>query len=640
MSAEVAELRERLRYDTPFWAGGVQRDREGRWCNPGPQSWKGAARIVNKRAQLVPLIASPWQLELDELLEAQRRAGLPMRGIVLKARQLGMSTWIEAKIGQRLTQIAYQRGVVVAHDVKTAGSIFQMTEIMHAHLPTEEELGLGFSIKPDVIAASFSPNGRKFMEFGERSRRLREQGRTGSSVLDIDTAQSPESGRGQTRHLVHLSEVAKWPDTATSGTKSKMVSVLNSVPYEPETLVVLESTANGLNHFYRRWMSAVEGQDDPDTGETYATLFVPWWRDPAYALPFATDDERARFISSIGTGPYGEDEGDLVELYGCSPEQLRWRRMQIRTQHEDNVQLFKQENPASPEEAFIGSGRTVFSGVLISRAIKAAEDAPAPVQGTLRGAEFVERRTRAGTVMLPQRVEWVPLEDAAHEDPLLDVWEHPVTLEGQLGLPEAERKPAGAYVISVDVAEGASNTFTDGDFSVIQVFDHRSRMQVAVHESRIDIHQLPMWVLLVAIYYNRGWLAVEVNSMGLAVNDPIGKDFRYPRLYRRQRADSTLATPETKTGWETTRRTKPMIEASFGGAMQEGTHGLRHPRTARQLSTYVVDDNGRHGAQDGEHDDLLMAAMIAHRVMDVLVPPRDKRGGRLERHVYDDLTGY
>src|SRR6266498_2923918 len=146
---------------------------------------------------------------------------------------------------------------------------------------------------------------------------------------------SPEAGRGQTRQLVHLSEVAKWPDTATSGTRSKMVSIVNSVGYEPETLIVLESTANGLNHFYRRWVAAKQGQGDPDTGETYAMLFVPWWREPNYALPFATDEDRERFVESIGTGPYGEDEGELVEFYGCSPEQLRWRRMQIRTQHED-----------------------------------------------------------------------------------------------------------------------------------------------------------------------------------------------------------------------------------------------------------------------------------------------------------------
>jgi hypothetical protein len=84
-----------------------------------------------------------------------------------------------------------------------------------------------------------------------------------------------------------MSEVAKWPERATGGTSSKMISVLNSVPYMAETLVVLEATANGLNHFYRRYMSARDGSADPFSGETYTAIFVPWWREPAVpdALP-------------------------------------------------------------------------------------------------------------------------------------------------------------------------------------------------------------------------------------------------------------------------------------------------------------------------------------------------------------------
>jgi hypothetical protein len=165
-----AELRERLTYDTPFWAGGVIRTRDG-WRYPKAKDFQGVAKVVSKSRRLVPLIASPWQLEFDELLERQRAAGQPMRAIVLKARQLGFSTWTEAKIAQRLTMLPYQNAVVVAHRVKAAGTIFEMTRRMHSHLPSEQELGLGFSVKPDIIAKSFSPNGRKFIEFGEQSTR-------------------------------------------------------------------------------------------------------------------------------------------------------------------------------------------------------------------------------------------------------------------------------------------------------------------------------------------------------------------------------------------------------------------------------------------------------------------------------------
>jgi hypothetical protein len=344
----VAAVRERLQTDTPFWAGGVTRDPEtGLWLRPGPDDFQGCAKVVNKARRLVPLVGHPWQLEFDAKLEEQRAAGRPMRAIILKARQLGFSTWVQAKICQRLTMFMYQQATVVAQDVDTAGKLFNMTTTMHAHLPSEAELGLGFNIKPQITGSSFSPNGRKFVSFGEASRKLREAGRGGESVLDIDTAQSAEAGSGGTRNLVHLSEVAKWPDFATQGTKSKMVSMLNSVPFEPETLVVLESTAYGLNHFYRRWISAVAGDADELTGESYIPIFVPWWRDPAYTVAFPTEGHRERFVESIGAvDEYSpDDEVMLAEALELSAEQLLWRRMQIRTQHEGNVRAVQAGEP-------------------------------------------------------------------------------------------------------------------------------------------------------------------------------------------------------------------------------------------------------------------------------------------------------
>jgi hypothetical protein len=356
-------IRERLTYDTPFWAGGVTRGPGGAVHRPAPGQFQGVARIVDKARQLVPLIASDWQLELDDALEAQRAQGLPMRAIVLKARQLGFSTWVEAKMAQRLTMLDYQRAAIIAHDVDTAGAIFNITTTIHAHLPFEQELGLGFNIRPAVTGQSFSPNGRKYISFGEVSRKLRAAGRDSESLLTIDTAASPESLRGQTINLLHLSEFAKWPVRATSGKDSKLASSLNAVPYLPETLVVLEFTANGLNHAHKRWVSAKDGIADPTSGETYVPIFVPWWRDPMYQVRFVSEDRRQHFIDhELGQGPYGEKEENYFHVLGLTPEQLLWRRMQIRTQHSDSIEVFEQEYPATDEEAFIGSGRACSRG--------------------------------------------------------------------------------------------------------------------------------------------------------------------------------------------------------------------------------------------------------------------------------------
>ena len=625
--SEVAELQERLRYDTPFWA-------------------ENCAKILDKRRLLVPLVPHPWQRDFDRALEDQRAKGLPMRAIVLKARKLGFSTWVAAKFLQRLTQIPDQHAVVVAQDTRTAGEIHNMAMRIYSHLPTMQQLGLGFNIKPDVIGANFSRNGRKFISFGERNRRLRLDGVSAESVFEIDTAGAPESGRGFTYSMAHLSEVARWPESSTTGPQSKMLSTLNAVPYVPETIVVLESTANGLNFFYRRWVSAEQGQEDPETGEAYIPVFCPWWRDPECAMPFDNPGARERFVESIGDtqrfAETAEDEPMLAEMHGCTPEQLAWRRMMIRTQHDNKVELFKQENPATPEEAFILSGRPFFSSILVAKCIREAEKAQEPVLGTLRATGWDTRKTRGGTIQVPTGAAWVPREQAKAHDELLEVWEHPVTARAQAELPMENRRPDGAYVAFVDVAEGAGDTFLEGDFHALSIWDHRTRMQVAQWESRIDRHLVPLWVLLCVLYYNRAWLAVEVNSVGVAVNDPLAKDFKYPRLYRRERVDSRTGERTEKVGWKTAPETKPLMEAAMGAALESDIRGgIRSVRGARQLTTYVQDEKGRRGALPGEHDDLLMTYMGAHKVMEVYRPPKEKKGGGPRpRPVVDDVTGY
>jgi hypothetical protein len=634
----TAELRERLTYDTPFWAGGVIRTRDG-WRYPKGKDFQGVAKVVSKSRRLVPLIASPWQLEFDELLERQRAAGQPMRAIVLKARQLGFSTWTEAKIAQRLTMLPYQNAVVVAHRVKAAGTIFEMTRRMHSHLPSQQELGLGFSVKPDIIAKSFSPNGRKFIEFGEQSTRLRAMGRDGSSLLDIDTAESPEAVRGETKNLVHLSEFAKWPERATSGMTSKMASVLNAVPYEPETMVVLEFTAHGLNHAYRRWIAAKEGAGDPMSGETYAALFVPWWREPGYQMAFHTEEARQDFIDhELGRGPYGEDEEMLSEVLGLTPEQLLWRRMQIRTQHGESLEAFKQEYPATDEEAFIGSGNPVFPGILVARAIKQVETEPEPVIGTLRAGAWVEKKTRGGTIEIPTRAVWVPQEDMLRDELALKVWEHPRSESEEALLPESERKGQGQYVVGADFSEGQENTISVGDYHAIHVIDHVRKVQVAEHLSRADLSKLPLWVVLIGLYFNEAWLAPERNGPGIYVVEAL-KDYRYRMIYRPRRPGDRGDKPSNRIGWETTQATKPVMEGTFEEALADGSHGLRSLPTARQMNTYVADERNRHGAQPGEHDDLLMAAMIARHVA-VELQPRKSRKRRQRFEPEDELTGY
>jgi hypothetical protein len=91
-------------------------------------------------------------------------------------------------------------------------------------------------------------------------------------------------------------------------------------------------------------------------------------------------------------------------------------------------------------------------------------------------------------------------------------------------------------VIFADIAQGQGNTEVDGDWHAVQVLDHVTRMQVARYRSRIALHDLPLLLVLLGLYYNEAWLAPEVNGPGVAVVDALVQEYRYRRLYRRARA--------------------------------------------------------------------------------------------------------
>jgi hypothetical protein len=642
VDAELDDVRERLRTDTPFWA-------------------EHCATILTKDKRKVRLKAFPWQARtpqtpagvtpLDEALERQRAAGMPMRAIILKARQLGFSTWVQAKLMQRVTQMPDQYALVAAHKGRAASNMMDMANRIYDYLPTDRQLGemlygadrmAPFSIKPQKIGEGQTRSGRRWMSLGERARRSEE------SVYETMTAGAKGDGRASTPSMFHGSEVAHYEDPNFLG------GVLNAVPKLAETIVVLESTANGFNHFYDRWVSAQEGAEDPETGGTYAPLFYPWHANPYNTIPFISDQARDRFEKTVGDQDGGGDEEEelLVDVFGCTLEQLRWRRVTIAEECGGDLEMFHQEHPATPEQAFIGSGRPVFPGILVARAVAAAEKAPAPVEGVLRGADWKERKTRSGTVLIPRRAVWVPETAMTPEDearwPLgarLLVWEHPLNALTQAGLALDKRKPDGQYVEFVDVAEGGRGEGEDPDYSVIQVIDHITRLQVARYRSRVPIHELPLLALLVAVYFNEATLAVEKTGLGVGVVDALAKDYRFRRMYRTRRPgdDQRADAAGDRIGWETTGRTKPLMETTFGALLKTGDHGLRDPATARELTTYVEDPKNpaKHGAQKGTHDDLLMAAMGAQRVAAEMAPRNPDKTRRVSgRDVDDPVTGY
>jgi hypothetical protein len=161
------------------------------------------------------------------------------------------------------------------------------------------------------------------------------------SGYKVGTAGTKAVGRSSTIQLFHGSEVAFWPfaDTHADG-------VLQAVPNEDNTEIILESTANGIgNFFHQTWRDAGKGKND------YIAIFVPWY----WSEEYQTSDVRDQESISDAENPTSDvrrltpEEREYGELYGLTPAQLAWRRQKIAELKD--AALFKQEYPGNAAAA-------------------------------------------------------------------------------------------------------------------------------------------------------------------------------------------------------------------------------------------------------------------------------------------------
>lgn len=582
----------RLENDFPFFAG-------------------SALRIVDKGRELVPFRLNEGQLALDGLLEQQRLAGLPQRALILKARQLGFSTYAQGRAIHRCTQVANQAAIVIAHDMDTSKKLFAMGERMYENLPAP--------IKPD--RPSFGTG--KHMHFGSRGSPFPD------SDYTVSTAGNYQGGRGGTYTFVHASEFAFWPSP-----EEKLLGIRNAVPKLPDTVLLIESTANGFNMFHDEWERATKGESG------YIPFFWPWWLDDGYRLSLTS--ERARALQNrLGTGPYGGEAEMLLldpgpahpvtgQVEPLSLEQLAWRRSVIDDECGGSLHKFNQEYPSSPEEAFLSTGSGVFDqqqtkSVLVRCDITDPRipdtGKPGPVLGTFQATSYANRLTRTGdTIRTPTSALWVPARGPQAN------WKM------ARNVADGNVPRDSAFVIGVDMASGVvvgTTDTSDRDFHCIQVIDHVSRQQVAQHVSRLDPMLLAEQIYLAAIYFNNAWVAIEITGgHGTEPARRLMFDYRYRRMYMRRNHERAKTRPEELLGWNTSSKTKPIIEAGLIEALRLGEDGIQFREVPNEMLSYVRDENGKTGAEPGKHDDALLAYMIAQQVASEMPIPRKQRNRR------------
>jgi len=578
LDSELAETRRRLREDPLFWVRQV--------------AW-----IVSKEKRTVRVVPSGGQLLLDETLAAQRAAGRPQRAIMLKARQVGMTTWIMLLMLHWATQRENFSSSSLAHRAKTAANMYRMVRTAYGRLPAPEP---GLDIKPSI--GSYSTG--EYIEFGGSSRDAWSQG-TGwpNSRMAFGTASDVDSDRGTTLDALHITEAAFLDQL-----EAVLAAALNAVPDLPDTFVGFESTANGFNEFKDFWDDSVAGRND------FAAVFWPWWKQPEYSRKFIFEADREEF--QVGQHVYGEDEQQLVDELGLTLEQLNWRRWAIANLAGGDLRTFHQEYPSTPEEAFLSTGSRVFDSYRISGLLriisntdplKRTPENPGPTLGSFQATGTHPEVARVGTVDVPDAAMWVPQSEKPDRPP----W--------KLWLPEDEikaNKPVGEFILFCDPSGGEEVGRGESDFHAINVIDHQTREQVAEWRSRCDADLLPMEILLAAMWFNQAWVGIErTGGWGYPALRALFYDYHYPYLYRARPVGKTNEKQKKELGFNTDVRTKPLMIAGAHALLRlEDFAGIKSRVLADEMNTYVKDENGKMGAEPGRFDDVLMSWMGAQQI--------------------------
>lgn len=278
-------------------------------------------KIIDKLGSLVGLEPNIGQLMLARMIMRQRRAGFPVRIILLKPRQVGWSTWCEAEGFQDINHKPNRTALVVSADTDSTDMVFRMTKLYQDQMTESLKLPTDGSNRKEIIYSA--PHRSRFI---------------------TQTAGKDVLGRGGTIHFFHGSEVAFWPRA-----KEGLAAVLQMVPSTPDTTVILESTANGVGGaFYDLFQQAVDRVKTSDDLSGYIPVFFPWYKFPEYqTVPpkgFRCD----------------EDEENLKKEFNLNNSQVFWRRLKIQELGGDEA-LFRQEYPATHIEAFQTSGNPVFT---------------------------------------------------------------------------------------------------------------------------------------------------------------------------------------------------------------------------------------------------------------------------------------
>ena len=259
----------------------------------------------------------------------QAKAGKPIRAYVLKGRQEGITTDTAGIIFHDTTSNKGRKSVIVSHEPDSTKSIFEIYKNYYDNLP-------------DIMRPMKRFDNSTTLSFENPHDDNRPDNPGLKSSISVFTAKKKGGGRSQTIHNFHGSEVAFWE----CDVKVLMLGILQAVPDNPWSMVIMESTANGTSgYFHDQYQLAKKGKSD------YLAIFIPWWVHLEYERT-ETDFELTEYEEWLYEKMLAWRFKDYRITKAQAYRKLAWRRWAIPNKCNNSEKQFMQEYPATDTEAF------------------------------------------------------------------------------------------------------------------------------------------------------------------------------------------------------------------------------------------------------------------------------------------------
>ena len=559
-------------------------DRELERCFHDPRYYLENYHVVQTEHQGLRTLWPFWDSQdiFYQLFWEMWSANEPVQIIVLKARQLGISTISEGLIFWRTIFTPNCTSLIVAQDPTTADFQFGMSRLAFDRLPWWMRPEERYQAKGRYLVLETKDDVMRQFRPGLRSQILVEAANKMTGVA-----------RGKTIRAAHFTELASWEGGGILA--EQVFPAMNA----PDRIAIMESTAEGRKGFWWRfWRACEEGNGE------FTPLFIPPYRRKAYQIPLPKEEKFQLTAEELGV----REKTLKRDGYLIPDAHFNWRRKIIKRfiDLEGDEWKFFQEYPYTPIEAFQASGLCAFPKRRLHKILDSSCQDPIWIgeiyynpdnaRGAWRLAPAHPEIARHDgiRVNMAQGVELLPAEE---EGARLWVWNWPE--EGE------------SYYIGADVALG-----NGGDFSVCFVMriGHGGEPDEQVAEWHGWANPTDFGQICAALgyLYNTCQVAIEVDGIGLAAYLELYKNCEYPNLFRWKNYDKIKNQFTDYMGWVTNWKNRPLLISKMREAVMQSTIVLKSERLVDEMMDFgQADDDARIEGQDTP-DDRVMAAMICN----------------------------